>query len=143
MFVNFSIKSWVYKKENCKAHQIKTLSKDIAGMSKGSKMLIANTKIFDDFINKIPRGNFVEIKEIRITLAKQFDCDVTCPLTTGIFIRIVSEAAYEEYKTGKSLEGITPFWRSVDPKSNLAKKLDCGVNFIKSQQSKENILIIP
>ena len=50
-----------------------------AGMSKGSKMLIANTKIFDDFINKIPSGDFVEIKEIRSTLAKQFNCDVTCP----------------------------------------------------------------
>ena len=110
-------------------------------MSKGSKMLIANTKIFDEFINKIPSGNFVEIKELRDILAKQFGCDVTCPLTTGIFIRIVSEAAYEEYKTGKSLEVITPFWRSVDPKSNLAKKLDCGVNFIKAQQSKENIIV--
>ena len=135
------MKSWVYKRENCKSHQIKILSKDIAGMSKGSKMLIANTKIFDEFINKIPSGNFVEIKELRNILAKQFDCDVTCPLTTGIFMRIVSEAAYEEYKTGKSLEDITPFWRSVDPKSNLAKKLDCGVNFIKAQQSKENIIV--
>ena len=28
-----------------------------------------------------------------------------------------------------SLEGITPFWRSVDPKSNLAKNQDRGVNF--------------
>ena len=135
------MESWVYKRENCKSHQIKILSKDIVGMSKGSKMLIANTKIFDEFINKIPSGNFVDIKELRNILAKQFDCDVTCPLTTGIFIRIVSEAAYEEYKTGKSLEDITPFWRSVDPKSNLAKKLDCGVNFIKAQQSKENIIV--
>ena len=131
------MKSWVYKRENCKSHQIKTLSKDIAGMSKGSKMLIANTKIFDEFINKIPRGDFVEIKELRNILAKQFDCDVTCPLTTGIFIRIVSEAAYEEYKTGKSLDDITPFWRSVDSKSNLAKKLDCGVNFISLNKVKK------
>ena len=135
------MKSWVYKRENCKSHQTKTLSKDIAGMSKGSKMLIANTKILDDFINKIPSGDFVEIKELRSTLAKQFNCDVTCPLTTGIFIRIVSEAAYEEYKTGKSLDNITPFWRSVDPKSILAKKLDCGIDFIKAQQSKENIIV--
>ena len=134
------MESWVYKRENCKSHQIKILSKDIAGMSKGSKMLIANTKIIDEFINKIPSGDFVEIKELRNTLAKQFDCDVACPLTTGIFIRIVSEAAYEEYKSGKSLEVITPFWRTIDPKSNLAKKLDCRVDFIKAQQSKENII---
>ena len=62
------MKSWVYKRENCKSHQIKTLSKDIAGMSKGSKMLIANTKIFDDFINKIPSGDFVEIKKLEVHL---------------------------------------------------------------------------
>ena len=135
------MKSWVFKRENCKSHQIKILSKNIVGMSKGSKMLIANTKIIDEFINKIPSGNFVDIKELRNILAKQFDCDVTCPLTTGIFIRIVSEAAYEEYKTGKSLEDITPFWRSVDPNSNLAKKLDCGIDFIKAQLSKENIIV--
>ena len=135
------MKSWVFKRENCKSHQIKILSKNIVGMSKGSKMLIANTKIIDEFINKIPSGDFIEIKELRNTLAKQFDCDVTCPLTTGIFIRIVSEAAYEEYKSGKSLEVITPFWRTIDPKSNLAKKLDCGIDFIKAQLSKENIIV--
>ena len=104
-------------------------------------MLIANTKIFDDFINKIPSGDFVEIKKIRSTLAKQFDCDVTCPLTTGIFIRIVSEAAYEEYKTGKSLEHITPFWRMVNPNSKLAGKLACGIDFIAKRQTQENIVL--
>ena len=26
------MKSWVYKRENCKSHQIKLLSKDIAGI---------------------------------------------------------------------------------------------------------------
>ena len=135
------MKSWVYKRENCKSHQIKTLSKDIAGMSKGSKMLIANTKIFDDFINKIPSGDFVEIKKLRSTLAKQFDCDVTCPLTTGIFIRIVSEAAYEEYKTGKSLEHIIPFWRMVNPNSKLAGKLACGIDFIAERHTQENIVL--
>ena len=43
------------------------------------------------------------------------------PYWAGIFIRIVSEVRQEEYKTGKNFEDITPFWRSVDPKSNLAK----------------------
>ena len=101
-----------------------------------------DTKIFDDFINKIPSGDFVEIKKLRSTLAKQFDCDVTCPFTTGIFIRIVSEAAYEEYKTGKSLDyTLLHFLEVLMPKSILAKKLDCGVDFIKAQQNKENIIV--
>ena len=56
------MKSWVYKRESCRSHQIKTLSKDIIGMSKGSKMLIANANIFDEFINKIPRGDFIKAR---------------------------------------------------------------------------------
>tara|TARA_B100001540_G_C15456079_1_gene483384 strand:- start:58 stop:471 length:414 start_codon:yes stop_codon:yes gene_type:complete len=135
------MKSWIYKRENCKVHQIKTLQKDVAGMIKGSKMLIANTQIIDDFINEIPTGDFIEIKKLRSILAKKFYCDVTCPLTTGIFIRIVSEAAFEEYNTGKDLDQITPFWRVIDPKSRIAKKLECGVDFIENQQNNENISI--
>ena len=57
------MKSWVYKRESCKSHQIKTLSKDIISMSKGSKILIANANIFDEFINKIPRGDFIKAQQ--------------------------------------------------------------------------------
>ena len=71
-----------------------------------------------------------------IKLANKFKCDVTYPLTSGIFMRIVSEVAYEEYMSGLGLELITPFWRTVDSNSNLAKKLECGVDFIIEQQEK-------
>ena len=134
------MKTWIEKREHCKSYQIKILSKNIAGMSKGSKMLIADTKIFDEYIKKIPKGHFIKIKEIRHKLAKEYNCDITCPLTTGIFIRIVSEAAYQEFIAGLAEEIITPFWRVIDINSNLAKKLTCGINFIKSKQKKEGIL---
>jgi len=140
MFVNFSMKkSWVEKRENCKEHQIKTISKTIADMPSGSLMLIPSTKIVDKFVRNIPKGTFVNFRSLRIKLANKFKCDVTCPLTSGIFMRIVSEAAYEEYMSGFELELITPFWRTVDPNSNLAKKLECGIDFIIEQQEKEEI----
>ena len=54
-------------------------------------MLIANTIIFDKYIvNNIPYGEFISTKNMRLDLALKFNCDVTCPLTTGIFIRVVS-----------------------------------------------------
>ena len=31
----------------------------------------------------------------------------------------------------------TPFWRVVDPKSNLAKKLGCGSKFIRDMRALE------
>ena len=132
-------KTWVEKRENCKEHQIKTIYKTIADMPSGSLMLIPSTKIVDKFVRNIPKGTFVNFKSLRIKLANKFKCDVTCPLTSGIFMRIVSEAAYEEYMSGLRLELITPFWRAVDSNSNLAKKLECGVDFIIEQQEKEEI----
>jgi len=41
--------------------------------------------------------------------------------------------------TGKDIEEVTPFWRIVNPKSNLAKKLECGIDFIKKQRELEGI----
>ena len=130
---------WISKRENCKTHQIKRISKKIADMPLGSLMLIANTKILDQYIKNIPNGEFRSTKQIRRDLAKQFECDVTCPLTTGIFIRIISEAAYQEYKNSNGLSSITPFWRVVNKESKLAHKLTCGIPFIAERQKNEKI----
>ena len=111
-------------------------------MKAGSSMLIANTLIFDKYINNIPYGEFIPTKNMRIDLALKFNCDVTCPLTTGIFIRVVSEASYQEYIDGKPINAITPFWRVVSPESNIAKKLACGIDFIIKRQEEEKICLL-
>ena len=56
---------------------------------------------------------------------------------TGIFLRIVSEASYEEYDNGIDLNTITPFWRMVNPNSKLAGKLACGIDFIAERHIKK------
>ncbi len=76
---------------------------------------------------------------MRNDLAIEYQADKTCPVTSGIFLRIVSEAAYEELKSGKKIDTVTPFWRIVDPKSKLAGKLECGIEFIKEQRDKEGV----
>ena len=75
-------------------------------------------------------------------MSLKFNCDVTCPLTTGIFIRIVSEASYQEYIEGKPITAITPFWRVVSPETNIAKKLACGIDFIIKRQEEEKINVL-
>ena len=85
----------VEKRENCKEHQIKIISKSIADMPSGSLMLIPSTKIVDKIASDIPKGTFVNFRSLRIKLANKFKCNVTCSLTSDIFMIRVSEAAYE------------------------------------------------
>ena len=59
---------------------------------------------------------------MRDDLAKDYQEDKTCPVITGIFLRIVSEASYEDYNSSFNLEAITLFWRIVEPDSKLAGK---------------------
>ena len=59
---------------------------------------------------------------MRDDLAKEYNADKTCPVTTGIFLRIVAEASYEEYDNGIDLNTITPFWRIVNPNSKVGRR---------------------
>jgi hypothetical protein len=102
-------------------------------------MLIPTPKIVDAYIRQIPKGRQVDVEAIRKDLAAEYHAEVTCPLTTGIFIRIVAEAAYEEYEKGKPLNKITPFWRVLSEKSSTAKKLTFGTKLLKEQRKKEGI----
>ena len=100
-------------------------------------MFIATPRIIDEYIKHIPYGKSTELSTMRNDLATDYQADKTCPVTTGIFLRIVSEASYEELKSGKGIEEVTPFWRIVNPKSKLANKLECGAEFINKQRGNE------
>ena len=41
-------------------------------------------------------GEFIEPVNMQDDLAKEYNADKTCPVKTGIFLRIVPEAHYEE-----------------------------------------------
>lgn len=64
---------------------------------------------------------------------------MTSPLITGIFLRIVCEAAYQELNGGSALISITPFRRIVDINSNIAKILACTLDSIINQKKLEKI----
>ena len=132
-------KSWVEKRDCNKSLKIKTLHTNFAGMKKGIKMLVITPLILDNYIRKIPTGNFIPPHQIRGELATIYNADKTCPVSTGIFLRIIAEAAYEELTQGHHIQTITPFWRVIDKDSNISKKLSFGTEFLKSQQIKENI----
>ena len=100
-------------------------------------MLIASPEIIDAYVQGIAPGRTVTAKAMREELADRHKAEHTCPVTTGIFLRIVAEAAWERHLAGESLEIITPFWRVIEPDSPLAAKLACGTDFIAKQRAKE------
>lgn len=133
-------KSWSEKLNIDRKPVIEKADKDFAGIKAGQMMLIPTPKIVDAYIRQIPEGREVDSNTIRKDLAAEYHAEVTCPLTTGIFIRIAAEAAYEELEKGKPLNKITPFWRVINEKSSTAKKLSFGTKFLKEQRKKEDIV---
>ena len=132
------MKSWKEKLNIDRSFVVKRLDKNFSDMKVGENMLIATPKIIDEYIKQIPKGIDINIKTLRNDLALTYNADTTCPVTTGVFLRIVSEAAYEDLLNGE--KNITPFWRVVDHESKTASKLACGINFIKKRRSEENII---
>ncbi|MFM7638188.1 MAG: hypothetical protein ACKO67_00525 [Bacteroidota bacterium] len=131
-------KSWLEKLNEKKEPKIKRIDIDFADIPAGSNMFIATPKLVDEYIQQIGIGKRIDIKTLRKDLAIEHNADYTCPVTTGIFLRIVAEANYEKLQSGKRIEEITPFWRVIEPKSALAKKLTFGQEFILKQIEKEN-----
>ncbi len=132
-----SKKTWLEKLYQNKEPQIKRIDKSFVDIPKDSLMLIANPKIISNYIEKIPFGKQIQLKTLRNDLAIEYQADYTCPVTTGIFLRIIAEANYEKLNQGFSTQNITPFWRAIDPKSTLAKKLSFGAEFLIEQIKKE------
>ncbi len=131
-------KSWLDKLNEHKEPKIKRIDIDFADIPSGSNMFIATPKLIDAYIQEIGVGKRIDIKTLRKDLAIEHHADYTCPVTTGIFLRIVAEANYEMWQQGKPLEEITPFWRVIDPNSALAKKLTFGQDFLLQQIQKEH-----
>jgi len=123
-------KTWQEKFETKKVEQIKRLDTNFADMKAGDLMLISTPQKIADYINSIPKDENRDLSQMRIDLAKQAKADITCPVTSGIFTRIIAERSLELMAEGK--DPIAPFWKIIDPKSSLAKKLSCGPELIES-----------
>ena len=132
-------KSWAEKLNVDKSPEIEKAEKDFGGVKAGQIMLIPTPRLVDAYIRQIPEGKQVDSLTLRKDLAAEYHAEITCPLTTGIFIRIAAEAAYEAYQEGTPLNRITPFWRVMDETSPTAKKLTFGTAMLKQQRKKEGL----
>jgi hypothetical protein len=131
-------KTWLEKLDEKKEPLVKRIDINFADMTAGSRMLIATPKIIEDYIKEVGYGKQIDPLTLRKDLAIEHNADTTCPVTTGIFLRIVAEANYEKLLQGKKIAEITPFWRVIKPNSSLAKKLTFGQDFLIEQIKNES-----
>lgn len=134
-----SKKTWLDKLSEKKEPKIKRIEFDFADIPANSNMFIATPQIIDHYIRQIPKGKNITVQTMRKDFAIENGADYTCPVTTGIFLRIVAEANFEKFQQANSLKDITPFWRVVEPNSPLSKKLTFGQDFIINQRQAERI----
>lgn len=133
-------KSWAERMLKPAEVEVKVMEKDMGSWGKaGDRLLIPTPGVIRDYVWGIPAGEGRSVMAIREDLAREYEADVACPLTTGIFLRVVSEAAFEEVSAGAGLGEVAPFWRVVEPGSALGNKMACGENWIRDVREREGI----
>ena len=86
---------------------------------------------------QIPAGSTLSPAQLRENLARLHQADATCPVSTGIFLRIVAENACDELEQGQSIHQVCPFWRVVAPDSTTAKKLRVDSKWLEAVRASE------
>jgi hypothetical protein len=130
-------KTWGEKMNAKPPHHV-ILEKDFAGIPKGAKLLISCPVEIAAELKTITPGSTMSIQAFRRKLAAKNNCDATCPVSTSIFLRIVTEHAWEEYGRTGSTRDLAPFWRVVESSSAMAKKLSFDPAWIDLQRELES-----
>src|ERR1700682_5371662 len=94
-------KSWREKLEKIQEPKVVPIPPKMRKRFSGGTMLIPRPLDVDAMIRTVKKGSLVTQSQIRNALAGRFHADVTCPITTGIFVRIAAEAAAEDERAGK------------------------------------------
>jgi hypothetical protein len=130
-------KSWAEKRDGAPTPHVSILPKPFMGAPAGSILLIASPTLVRAYIEAIPPGETRSMMELRQHLAHAHNADVTCPTSTGIFVRIVAEAALDDIHSGAPLDSVPPFWRLIAPDSRAATRLSCGATFVSRMRDAE------
>ena len=130
-------KTWGEKMKAKPPHHV-ILEKDFAGIPKGAKLLISCPVEIAAELKTITPGSTMSIQAFRRKLAAKNHCDATCPVSTSLFLRIVTEHAWEEYGQTGSTRDLAPFWRVVESSSPMAKKLSFDPAWIDLQRELES-----
>ena len=114
------------KMNHPKKPEVKLLKKRINANFPAGRMLIATPKVIDKTVRSVKKGKTITIEELREKLARSYRADYACPLTTGIFLRVVAENA--ELQRSRGASRIAPYWRVLQKDNSLNPKFPGGIS---------------
>jgi len=112
-------------------------NKKFADLDAGTSILIPSPQDIESVINELKVGEHIALGELRSRLAKRHGADGSCPVMTGMNLRVVAELAFDALDAGVPLDDVVPVWRAVDPSSTPAKKRAGAPDLIRKLRSGE------
>ena len=110
------------------------------GVEIGEDVVLVNPSEIVEIMKKVPKGKVITIVEICKMIAKKYNVQGCCSLTTGIFIMTAANAAEEVKQQGKNLN--VPYWRTLKADGFLNEKYPGGSISQKKLLEEEGFTII-
>jgi hypothetical protein len=112
------------RKADTKVPEVKIIEKRFADIPAGAKMLVSSPSEIREYLQQIKPGERRTLIQMREDLAVIHEADKTCPVSTSIYLRIVSSEAVEAVRNMADIASVAPFWRVIDLQSPVWKKLE-------------------
>jgi hypothetical protein len=103
--------------------EIHILDKAKCGLVAGQKMLIPTLTDIEAALVKLTPGAVTSGVAFRALVAEPFGADGCCTFASNKALRSIAEAACARLANGESPVDVLPFWRVIDSKSTIAKRL--------------------
>lgn len=132
---------WAEKMKKPAACTVEVLVDTKSATYPPGRMLIPTPVAVDEIVRTIPKGEVLTTGRLRQVLAAKNDADYTCPMTTGIFLRIAAEYAEEQRLNG--VKKISPYWRVIRDDGSLIDKLPGGISHQAELLSTEGFTFTP
>jgi hypothetical protein len=84
----------------------------------GDRLLLPTPLLVAEEIARVPVGATISVSTLRERLARRFGADRTCPLMTGIFIKILAGVVAEDLAQRRKPRW--PVWRLVNDNGTLS-----------------------
>lgn len=124
--------------DNAQPTYSKINDKKFADLEPGTTVLIPSPQDIEAEINKLEHGDVIELSELRRRLATAHGADGSCPVMTGMNVRVVAELAFDALDAGVPVDDVVPIWRAVAPASTPAKKRPGGADRIRTLRAAES-----
>jgi hypothetical protein len=90
----------------------------VADKRLGDRLLLPTPLLVGGEVARVPAGATISISQLRNQLAERFGADRTCPLMTGLFVKILAGVVAEDLAQGR--EPRWPMWRLVNDNGTLS-----------------------